>query len=258
MNEAEVLFSHLLGCGRTQLYLNAKTCPGRAALRSASRVLKARIAGEPLQYILGVSEFMGLQFSVGRDVLIPRPETEILVEHCIGLLKESPEARVLEIGTGSGCIAVSLAKFCPRAIVEACDISAKALKTARKNAAANAVKVKFYASDLFSSVPPGARYDLIVSNPPYIASGDIPGLSPEVTCQPRISLDGGRDGLDFYRRIIPGSLDFLSPQGYMALEIGYGQDEKVKNILINARFFAIIDIVEDYNGIQRVVIAKKR
>jgi len=240
-----------------------------------SSVLKRRIKAEPIQYILGKTEFMGLEFKVTADVFIPRPETEILVETTIAIVQSSEfrVQRILDIGTGSGCIAISLAKFIKNAEVTAIDISNEALKIAKQNAFLNNVKVNFLTSNLFSNyeLPTtpaikiggsaknfGGNYELIISNPPYIPTHEIKTLQPEVKHEPHIALDGGRDGLDFYRRIIDIAVRYLKKGGFVIMEIGFNQKDAIKNIFQNSAYFEIIEFVKDYNNMDRVVIAKKR
>ena len=187
-----------------------------------------RMAREPLQYILGETEFMGLTFHVEPGVLIPRADTEILVEKALELMQ--PGARVLDIGTGSGAIAVSLAKLGKNARVTAVDVSGKALEIARKNAESNGADVEFVKSDCFSALQ-GRKYDMIVSNPPYISDEEMRGLMPEVRQEPELALFGGEDGLDFYRRIsreVPG---YLNAGGFLLFEIGWLQKDAVSKLV---------------------------
>jgi release factor glutamine methyltransferase len=273
MTEAEILFSEVLNCKRLSLYFNKDTKLGRDAGFFIARALKKRISGEPLEYILGKAEFMGLEFKVDKNVLIPRPETEILVEAILKIdtnqdtkTPRHQDTRILDIGTGSGCIAISLAKFLPQAQITATDISDKALKVAQENANLNKVadKIKFIQSDLFESfcsVPRTSHFvlnyfDLVISNPPYVASEDIDNLEPEVKCQPRVALEAGADGLDFYRRIIVQAPDYLTSGGLLAMEMGYNQKEKIENILQESGNFNIIEIIKDYSNIDRVIIAR--
>ena len=261
MNEAELLFTDILKCGRPSLYLDKGISLNKAQSSFISDALNRRIQGEPIQYILGKAEFMGLEFKVTPDVLIPRPETEILVEKAIEIVYSSGfmVCSILDVGTGSGCIAVSLAKFIKDAKVTAVDISGPALQIAEQNAISNNVRVNFLESDLFSSCELRAMsYELIVSNPPYIPTQGIGALQPEIKYEPRLALDGGRDGLDFYRRIINNAHIYLKENGLLIMEIGFNQKEAVKNIFKVCGYFEIIDEVKDYNNINRIIIAKKR
>lgn len=259
MNEAELLFTEALRCDRASLYQNSNATLSRSTSRFVSSVLKRRINGEPIQYILGKTEFMGLEFKVDKNVLIPRPETEILVETVIKIVhgQRSMVHSILDIGTGSGCIAVSLAKLVKDIKITATDISSDALKIARENALLNNIKINFLLSDLFSNHElTTTNYELIVSNPPYIPTREIQTLQPEVRLEPRIALDGGSDGVDFYRRIIREAPRCLVKRGYLIIEIGFNQKSAIENIFHNSVDFEILEIVKDYNNIDRVIVAK--
>ncbi|MDD4900310.1 MAG: peptide chain release factor N(5)-glutamine methyltransferase, partial [Candidatus Omnitrophica bacterium] len=209
MTEAEILFAEVLGCDRMSLYRNRALPLNAEISKYIGTVLKRRIHGEPLQYILGKTEFMGLEFKVEPGVLIPRQETEILVEKVVQEVTKSQghnaiSLSLLDLGTGSGCIAVFLAKMFPAAKITAVDISEQALRIAKQNAILHGVdeRIQFIQGNLLS--PYAVRrtqYDIIVSNPPYIPSWEISQLQPEIAYEPRIALDGGEDGLDFYRKI---------------------------------------------------------
>jgi release factor glutamine methyltransferase len=264
MNEAELLFTEVFCCSRISLYQGRRRPLSKYNGFKIASVLKRRILGEPLQYILGKTEFMGIELKVNPDVLIPRPETEILVEKTIklasGISSEGLGLEILDLGTGSGCIAVSLAKFLPRAKVTAVDISEKALAIAQENAKLNNVadKITFLESDLFSNHElADKKYDLIASNPPYIRAKTIAKLQPEIAYEPRIALDGGKSGLVFYRRIINAADNYLKIGGLFIMEIGFQQKEAIKNIFQKSKNFAIIDIMKDYQDIDRVIIAKR-
>lgn len=264
MNEAELLFTSILNCERASLYLNKNKVLDRKESSFISSVLKRRFLGDPIQYILGRQEFMGLEFRVNKDVLIPRQETEILVEIVLQYVTRSQgrkdtSVNILDIGTGSGCIAISLAKFLPDVKITATDISQEALNIAVENAKAHRAedRISFICGDLFT--PYAIRltpYDLIVSNPPYIPGAEIAGLQPEISYEPAVALDGGEDGLDFYRRIIQESPLYLKPGGFLIMETGIGQSGEIKNIFKIAGNFEIIEVVKDYNGIDRVAIAR--
>lgn len=223
--------------------------PQRAAFDA---LCDRRAVREPLQYILGETEFMGLTFHVEPGVLIPRADTEILVEKALAWMK--PGARVLDIGTGSGAIAVSLAKLGRQAQVTAVDVSDRALEIARQNAKRNGATVEFVKSDCFSALK-GRKYDMIVSNPPYISENEMRGLMPEVTREPELALFGGADGLDFYRRISREAPEYLNEGGCLLFEIGWLQKDAV-SALVKAHIgepFAL----RDYGQNWRVVGAKK-
>ncbi|MDD4953629.1 MAG: peptide chain release factor N(5)-glutamine methyltransferase [Candidatus Omnitrophica bacterium] len=258
MNETELLFTEALNCDRLSLYLNKAQALKKERSVFISSVLKRRCIGEPIQYILGRADFMGLEFKVSPVVLIPRPETEILVTKVIDMATSHQSLKILDIGTGSGCIAVSLAKYLPGARLDALDVSQEALEIAKQNAILNNVTVNFIHSDLFNNFQrPEAKYDIIISNPPYIPTSEIDMLAPEVQYEPRMSLDGGRDGLDFYRRIIGLSPDHLKSSGILIMEIGFTQAGPVRNIFNKSGKFEIIDVASDYNDIERVIVARK-
>jgi release factor glutamine methyltransferase len=263
MNETELLFTDILNCNRLSLYLNKDIFLDRAKSFLVSCVLKRRIRGEPLQYILGKTEFMGLEFKVTADVFIPRPETEILVEQTIDIIKllNCQIVKLLDIGTGSGCITVSLAKLLPNVKITAIDISQKAIEIAQYNALLNNVsdKIRLIHSNLFTSCNLQVTgYDIIVSNPPYIPTAEIETLQPEVKYEPHIALDGGKDGLDFYRRIINKAHRYLKKDGFLIMEMGFNQKDAIKNIFQKSGYFEIIELINDYNNMDRVIIAKKR
>jgi len=263
MTEAEILFTEILCCGRPDLYLNKDRVLSADELARISQALERRMRGEPLQYILGKTEFMGLEFKVAPCVLIPRPETELLVEKtieaCSKFMVHGSLLDILDIGTGSGCIAVSLAKLLPGARITATDISNEALKVARENAKNNNVDVRFIHSDIFSSYDlRPTTYDLIIANPPYIASEDIDKLQRELQYEPKVALDGGPDGLDFYRRIIAQAPAYLKDNGLLILEIGFAQTEKMKDIFLSSDKMQILEITKDYNGIDRIITSGKR
>jgi release factor glutamine methyltransferase len=202
---------------------------------------------------------MGLEFLVTPDVFIPRPETEILVEKVIDLVHGSGfmVQSILDIGTGSGCIAVSLAKFLKDIKITATDISNKALEVAQQNAELNEVEINFLQSDLFSNHELRTKnYELIVTNPPYIRTQDIEALQPEIQYEPTVALDGGADGLCFYRRIIKESACYLKEDGFLIMEMGFNQKDAIENIFKRSLNFKIIETVKDYNNIDRVVVAK--
>jgi len=276
VNETELLFTGVLNCRRADLYLDKNLKLDSAQASFVSSALKRRISREPIQYILGRAEFMGLEFKLTADVFIPRPETEILVETVLKLVQSSclsgrqagfrvpacPAGRqssVLDLGTGSGCIAIALAKYLPNSKVTALDVSKEALIIAKENARLNKVEVKFMRQDLFGSRKSGmGNYDIIVSNPPYILSAQIDRLQPEIRYEPRVALDGGKDGLDFYRRIIALSPGYLKKSGFLILEMGLGQRQDIENILEKSGNFKIKEVVKDYGSIERVIVALKR
>ena len=254
--DAELLLEKAAGLNRTALFLRGEELLSAEAVARYEVFLAERESGRPTQYILGTWEFMGLPFSVGEGVLIPRGDTEILVETI--LEKQESLRTILDIGTGSGCIPVSLSHYGKFDSVLAVDISPKALGYAMKNAAANHAEISFYESDLFSNVPVEwkGKLDAIVSNPPYIPKEDIAGLMTEVRdFEPRNALDGGADGLDFYRAIVAESRDWLKQGGWLFFEIGYDQGEALRSLLAEAGY-AEIGIRQDLAGLDRVAFGK--
>ena len=259
MTETELLFTELLNYSRDELYLNKQRQLNQDETRFLANTLIRRFQGEPIQYILGKTEFMGMQFRLTPDVFIPRPETEILVEIALKVTRSQGHkvTRILDIGTGSGCIAISLAKLLPNVKIVATDISQEALEVAKRNAILNNVKINFLQTNLFPNSElqtPG--YDLIISNPPYISTREINNLEAELGYEPGIALDGGRDGLDFYRRIIPEIPVYLKRYGFLILEIGFNQYLAIKEIFNSVEKFKIIDVAKDYNNMERVIVAR--
>ena len=264
MRESELLFTSILRCDRMSLYLRRNSLLNKCQSMLVSSVLRRRISGEPIDYILGKTEFMGLEFKVNADVLIPRPDTEILIDTVLKKVAvqntDISTLRILDIGTGSGCIAVSLAKFLPAANIFATDISGKALSIAKANARLHNIKdrLKFINCNLLNCDELRTlNYHFIVSNPPYIPSAQIAYLQPEVQREPRIALDGGEDGLDFYRSIVRDAPAHLNAKGFLIMEMGYNQGKAIKNIIQDSADFEIIEIVKDYANIDRVVVARK-
>ncbi len=213
--------------------------------------------GRPIQYITKEQEFMGLPFYVDENVLIPQPDTEILVEEVMSLYPKESLLTILDLCTGSGCIGISLAKYFANSRVYLSDISKEALSIAEKNGQKNDIdNIQILQSNLFHNIP--KELDVIVSNPPYIPSKEIPFLPEEVQKEPRIALDGGIEGLDFYQKIIRESPKFLKDKGYLCLEMGYDQKEKIANLLENTDNFETYYIKKDLAGIDRVVVAQKK
>lgn len=209
------------------------------------------IEGRPLQYITHSQGFMGLNFYVDEDVLIPQPDTEILVEEVIHILKDMEKPSILDLCTGSGAIAVSIKKYIKDSLIDATDISEAALRVAKYNAKNNDVDINFIQSDLFENID--EIYDLIVSNPPYIKTAIIETLPKEVRNEPYIALDGGKDGLKFYTKIISKAKEHLKPNGYLALEIGFDQKNEVIKLLKNNGYVEIYSL-KDYGNNDRVVV----
>lgn len=254
--EAEWLLCAATGLDRVGLYLNFEKPLNDAELSAFRAMVARRSRREPLQHILGSQEFCGLEFEVSPDVLIPRHDTETLVNEAIS---RQPAARsVLDIGTGSGCIAVALARQLPAATVTATDISESALAVAQRNAERHGVAIEFLPGSLFAPLA-GRRFDLIVSNPPYIPANSIAELEPEVRdYDPRGALDGGMDGLDLYRLLIPSAQEHLNSAGWLLVEVGIGQAEDVSGLFLAAGGYEHSFTTRDPGGVTRVVGAQRR
>ena len=257
---AELLLAHRLKLPRMKLYLNFERALTQAETDGLRELVKRRGQREPLQHITGSTNFCGREIAVNRHALVPRPETELLAELGWNFLLTRHALRVtaLDFGTGSGCIAIALAVKCPAANISALDFSADALALARQNAAQNNVaeRIEFFHGDGFTALSEQRTFDLIVSNPPYIASAEIETLQPEVRdFDPRAALDGGADGLDFYRRLAAEAKKFLKPDGKIMLEFGDGQADAIKKIYEGEKW--IVEAVrEDYSQRARILIAK--
>ena len=260
--DAEVLLRHALQLEQGRLYLRLQERLSPLGQEKFEKLLERRAAREPLAYITENKEFWSLDFIVTPAVLIPRPETELLVDlalACAGDLTRSRRLKILDIGTGSGAIAVSLAKDLPESEVWAVDISSAALGIAAANAKRHKVvkRMRFVRGDLFEAVDAAAVvFDLILSNPPYIRTAELAGLAPEIRdWEPLTALDGGADGLDYYRRIIGAAPGYLNENGRMILEIGADLGEAVVDLFACAGCFAPASIHRDYAGRDRAVIA---
>ena len=260
--DAEILLAHSLGLKRIDLYLRYDQPLGTDERAAYKRLVQRRAAREPVALIVGRREFWSLDLAVGPHVLTPRPETEHVVEAALAFLQSNsvaPDPLVLDLGTGSGCIAVALAYGVPAARVVASDLSRPALATARGNIARHHLtdRVALVAGcglDMFARTRP--VFDLIVSNPPYIPSADIPGLPPEVRdYEPRGALDGGDDGLDAYRLIIPAAAARLRPGGALILEIGWDQRQGISLLLEQSGGYQTWSCIPDYAGHDRVISA---
>jgi release factor glutamine methyltransferase len=251
--EAQILLAHVLGCSRVQLYTGFDKPLGEAELASYRALIKRRLAGEPVSYLVGETEFWGLPFHVEPSVLVPRPDTETVIEVVRTVRPDrAAPCRILDLCTGSGVIAISLAREYPAAQVVATEVSPAAAALARKNAARNAVaeRVDVREGDLFTPVG-GERFDVITANPPYIASSVIATLSPEVRREPRIALDGGGDGLGFYDRICAQAREHLTAGGGLVVEHGYDQADAVRARMAAAGFGGIA-LVHDLGKNPRV------
>jgi len=250
--EAELLVTMGLGVDRLSLYRDDPEL-GWEDPRILDEMLRRRERREPLQYIIGEVEFYGLRMKVGPGVLIPRPETELLVDEALRRLKGNPSPRVLELCTGSGCVALAVAKALPESQVLATENSKEALKYAHENAKLNSIEnVAFLAGSLFEPVA-GQSFDAVLSNPPYIATAEIDTLAPEIrNWEPRAALDGGPDGLDFYREIIPRVKDYLKPGGALIVEMGAAHAPEVARIASDSGLRPKPP-VQDWGGCDRVI-----
>lgn len=259
--DAETLLLHHTGKNKAWLMAHANDIYAGCSAIGYAAMLERRRAGEPLQYITGECEFYGLPFRVTPDVLIPRPETEHLVEKALSLAAQLPAnqispARILDVGAGSGAIAIAIAHSLPDADITATDISASALAPAEENARRNGVFIRFLQGDLLAPVA-GETFHIIVSNPPYVAVSDRSTLAVEVRdFEPSLALFAGPDGLDIYRRLIPAAFNALTPGGYIVLEIGYGQSTAIE-ALLSASGFIDIESTLDLQQIPRVLSARR-
>ena len=256
--DAEVLLAHVLKKERIYLYVHFDEPLNRSELAAFRALVKERAARKPVAYLIGHREFMGLDFAVNEHTLIPRPETEILVSAILDKLKERPDEELLgaDIGTGTGAIALSLLKYRENLRMKATDISPTALEVAQKNAEnlGLASKIEFLSGDLTAPLK-GEKFRFIVSNPPYIPRGDLATLAPEVLAEPRTALDGGIDGLAFYRRLAENAPLLLDEHGFLAVEIGINQVDRVVKMFREAGRFTKTQVIKDLAGIDRVVLA---
>ncbi|MCB4790609.1 MAG: peptide chain release factor N(5)-glutamine methyltransferase [Elusimicrobia bacterium] len=258
--EAELLLAHVLQCKRLDLNIQKDDVIPEKKLGVYRNYIKTRKTRKPLSYILGRHEFMGLEFTVNEKALIPRPETEILVEETVALMKPLKNAIILDVCTGSGCIAVSIAKMADVKTAYATDISLEALSVCWQNVTAHCLagKILIKQGDLFEAVKNEGitnRIDIIVSNPPYVAHDEFGSLLPELSYEPRIALDGGKEGLDFYRRLAKEARPYLKPGGYMAVELNANKSLKIAEIFKDEGF-KIKKIRKDYAGLDRVLIVQ--
>jgi release factor glutamine methyltransferase len=250
---AEVLLAHALGCDRVRLYLDFDKPIGDAELGRFRELVKRRAGGEPTAYLTGAREFLGHRLAVDPRVLIPRPETELLAELALEALPGDGAA--LDLGTGSGALAIALKLGRPGAAVTAVDVSPGALEVARANAAALSAGVAFLGGDLYAPVPAGDRFDVIVSNPPYVPTGELAGLQREVQREPRLALDGGADGLDLLRRVVAGAPVRLRAGGVLLLEMHESHLESLPALCLAAGF-ASAEARRDLAGLPRLTLAR--
>jgi release factor glutamine methyltransferase len=256
--DAEVLARKVLGWDRARFITERYEPATSSFLLNFEHVVARRVRREPISYITGTREFWGIDFEVTPDVLIPRPETELIIEEALERIETNSRPVILDVGTGSGCIAVVLAREIPGARVVATDVSGGALEVARRNAARHGVtdRIRFVETSFLDGIDDAA--DLIVSNPPYVPSVSAPGLTPEVRdYEPGVALFGGEDGLENLRRVIEASLPRLLPGGWLIMEFGYGQDEQVAKLVPEYPGLTLTKIRHDLQDIPRTAIIRK-
>jgi release factor glutamine methyltransferase len=256
--DAELLLMHVLERSRAWVLAHPEAIPSERQTARFIELVKRRYSGEPMQYIMGETEFYGLPFTVTSEVLIPRPETEHLVEKALELARAFERPRIVDVGTGSGAIAVALTHRLPTAEITATDLSESALQVARDNAERNAVdhRIRFLQGDLLAPVA-GECFELVVSNPPYVPNTDRALISVEVReHEPALALFAGEDGLEIYRRLIPAAYTALVPGGFLMLEIGFSQRQSIEELLRTGHF-QDIGFTPDLQGIPRVASARR-
>lgn len=264
---AELLLAQALGCERIGLYTNFDQEVPELVLARFRELVGLRAKHVPVGYLTGKAYFYSLEFKVNPNVLIPRPETELLVEQIITICRTSHFAspKILEIGTGSGCVVVALAKNLPHAVLAATDISATALEVAKENAQKHGLseRIEFAQGDIFEALNGEAgkprAFDFIASNPPYIGRDEIPELPAEVRqYEPHVALLAGEDALTVHKRIVAGAKDYLAEGGKLLMEMGYGQAEQAKKLLEESGYLTEVRTVRDLQGHERIVIGEKR
>jgi len=261
--DAKTLLAELLKVSPAQLFLKLQEPLSHERLRTYQGRVKRRSQFEPVAYIVGKKNFMGIDFKVDRRVLIPRPETELLVESAAQTIQKTgfKMPNILEVGTGSGCVAASLAKQFPMSTVTTIDISKDALDVARKNAVQAGVddQIQFIQNDLFDGFSHefGDHFDIIISNPPYVPTAEWGSLNPDLFYEPRQALVGGSDGLFFIDRIIHQGFPFIKKNGFLFLEMGIGQSDRVRKIMTD-QGFTDISVRKDYSGIDRIISGIKK
>jgi release factor glutamine methyltransferase len=259
--DTEVLLAHAMKCKRIDLYTRHDEEVADDVRQRFKALIRDRIEGCPVAYLVGRKEFYSLELEVNRSVLIPRPDTETVVEESLRLMKEMAEPSVLDVGTGSGCIAIAIAKYSKPARVTAVDVSAAALEVAARNAAKHGVaeRIRFLQGDLFAPLPAGERFDLVLSNPPYIPHDDIAGLPAGVRdFEPHQALDGGRDGLEVLGRLVKEAPSRLKPGGYLIVEIGSPQEAPARQLIEAQSALELAKTIHDSAGHPRVLRARLR
>lgn len=262
--DAELLLAHALGCQRIQLYTNFDTEMSEDQRTVMRGLVQRRSKAEPVAYLIGHREFFSLDFKVTRDVLIPRPDTETLVMETLDLLKDAPpDVKLLELGTGSGCISIAIGKHHSGVRITATDICPAALEIARENAAKHGLsdRIEFLQGDLFAALKshPGPRFHLLLSNPPYVTSAEMATLPPDIRLhEPSVALDGGSEGLNYLRRIADEAPNYLDTGGHVLVELAPEQAERMRDDCFSAAHWTGKKIVKDSAGHPRVVLAQLR
>ena len=259
--DAGLLLAYVLGTDRTFIISHPEELVSDRVGANFENAIKRRSAGEPVQYITGKQEFYKLEFEVTPDVLIPRPETEVLVEHALALLPHTEStSRICDLGTGSGCILISLLHERPKAKGVGIDISERAIRVARRNASKHAVltRLDLVVSDCLDAIAPMPIFDLVLSNPPYVSADLIGGLQREVRdYEPRVALSPGGDGLSIIHKLLAHAAPFLKREGHLLIEIGFDQHEKVVR-RVDKKMWKLLDVYKDLQGIPRTVVLEKR
>ncbi len=250
---AELLLAHALGCDRVRLYLDFDKPLAEGELGTYRALVKRRVAGEPTAYLIGRKDFFGRAFKADRRALVPRPETELVVEAALAALPE--DGALLDLCTGSGCIAVTAALERPRARVVATDLSGEALGLARENAEALGARVELLQGDLYAPLPPDLRFDVIAANPPYVPSAEIPGLARELSHEPALALDGGEEGLAVVRRLVLGAPGHLRPGGALVVEMHESHREALPRLCREAGLERA-EARRDLAGLWRYLVAR--
>jgi release factor glutamine methyltransferase len=254
--DAELLLAHALSWRRIDLYARIDHVPSAQALAKFREMVKARGERVPAKHLTGEAEFYSLSLAVSPGVLIPRPETELVVERALAVLPEDRESLVADLGTGSGAIAIALAAKRPKARVVATDVSAEALAVGRANAERHNVadRIEFRQGEWFAALDAGTLFDAILSNPPYVATPDLERAMPEVRDhEPRIALDGGPDGLKDLRGLVAGASAWLKPGGWLIVEVGAGEAGAVSDLAKGSGAYARVEVTKDFAGIDRIV-----
>lgn len=258
--EAQLLLAHALDCTRTALYTRYQEQPSEAERTRFRELVQRRVRGSPVAHLLKRKEFFSLEFEVSSDVLVPRPDSEWLVTECLALAKGMSSPRILDLGTGSGCLAIALAQHHKQAVLTAIDISSEALAVARRNAIRHGLvdRIRFLEGDLYSPLGQQERFDFIISNPPYIPSAVIATLATEVRDhEPRIALDGGPDGFAVIDPLLAQASSYLAPGGHLLLEIGHDQEAAGRQRLQARAGWELGKTIQDVAGHPRVLRARR-